>query len=68
MVRNFNGDMAKLEQVGLYFYALRKDGEHGAASLWSRVDREGKLQPARYVVNDSGQSRFAEAGYLYEKK
>jgi N4-(beta-N-acetylglucosaminyl)-L-asparaginase len=68
VVRNFNSDMAKLEQVRLNFYALRKDGEHGAASLWRHADRDGKPQPARYVVNDSGQSRFVEAGFLYEKK
>ncbi len=68
VARNFNNDKNKLAQVSLSFYALRKDGEHGGASLWSRVDREGKLQPARYVVNDNGTSRFAEVAYLYEKK
>jgi N4-(beta-N-acetylglucosaminyl)-L-asparaginase len=67
IARNFNDDRAKLGEFSIYFYALRKDGEHGAASLWSRVDREGKLQPPRYVVNDSGQSRFADAGYLFER-
>jgi len=66
--RNFNHDTAKLAQFNLYFYALRKDGEHGAASLWSRLDREGRLQPARYVVNDNGTSRIAEARYLLERK
>src|SRR5262249_31312168 len=68
VVRNFNNDKNKLAQVSLNFYALRKDGEHGGASLWSRIDRDGKLQPARYVVNDNGTSRYAEAAYLYEKK
>ena len=68
VARNFNNDMGKLAQVGLYFYALRKDGMHGGASLWSRVDRDGRLQPARYVVNDSGESRYAEAAHLFERK
>jgi N4-(beta-N-acetylglucosaminyl)-L-asparaginase len=67
VARNFNQDRAKLAEVGLYFYALRKDGEHGAASLWNRVDRDGREQPPRYVVNDSGQSRFADAAYLLTK-
>jgi N4-(beta-N-acetylglucosaminyl)-L-asparaginase len=68
VARNFNGDKAKLAQFNLNFYALRKDGEHGAASLWSRLERDGRLQPARYVVNDSGQSRSADAAHLFERK
>ncbi len=68
VVRNFNKDMTKLAQVGLNFYALRKDGEHGGAGLWSRQDREGRLQPPRYVVNDNGTSRTVEAAYLLERK
>ncbi len=68
VARNFNNDMTKLALVSLNFYALRKDGEHGGASLWSRVDRDGKLQPPRYVVNDSGASRFADAAYLFDKR
>jgi N4-(beta-N-acetylglucosaminyl)-L-asparaginase len=33
--RNFNNDEKRLAQVDLDFYALRKDGEYAAASLWS---------------------------------
>jgi hypothetical protein len=55
-------------EFDLYFYALRKDGEHGGASLWSRVDHEGTLRPARYVVNDDGTSRAVEAAHLLEKR
>jgi len=68
VVRNFNDDRKKLAEVSLYFYALRKDGEHGAAALWSRVDRDGRMQAPRYVVNDGGASRFADAAYLLERK
>ncbi|HYM09245.1 MAG TPA: N(4)-(beta-N-acetylglucosaminyl)-L-asparaginase [Bryobacterales bacterium] len=68
VARNFNNDRTRLEQFDLYFYALRKDGEHGAASLWSRVDHEGTLRPARYVVNDDGTSRMVEAAHLLEKR
>jgi N4-(beta-N-acetylglucosaminyl)-L-asparaginase len=63
VARNFNNDRKKLEQVRLYFYALRKDGEHAGASLWKQADRQGR--PARYVVNDDGVSRFVEAAYLF---
>ena len=68
VVRNFNNDRAKLAEVSLSFYALRKDGEHAGASLWSRVDREGRMVGPRYVVNDSGASRFVDSVYLMEKK
>jgi N4-(beta-N-acetylglucosaminyl)-L-asparaginase len=68
VARNFNNDMRKLAQFHIYFYALRNDGEHAAASLWNRVERQGQWQPARYVVNDSGTSRLVDAAYLFERK
>jgi N4-(beta-N-acetylglucosaminyl)-L-asparaginase len=58
VARNYNNDRSKLEQFSLSFYALRKDGEHGAASLWNG---------GRYVVNDSGESRFVAAAHLLQK-
>ena len=51
----------------LEFYALRRDGEHGGASLGKEIDWDGQIMPARHVVNDNGASRFAEVGYLLEK-
>ncbi len=68
VARNFNNDQKKLMAVSLNFYALRKDGEHAGASLWSRVDRDGRIQPARYIVNDNGTSRPVESAYLLERK
>jgi N4-(beta-N-acetylglucosaminyl)-L-asparaginase len=68
VARNFNNDEQKLRQFHLYFYALRKDGEHAGASLWNRVDRQGAPQPARYVVNDSGASRLVDAAFLLERR
>ncbi len=66
--RNYNHDLKRLAAMQLLFYALRKDGESGAASLWSQRSREGKLVPARYVVNDGPASRHVEAAFLYERK
>ena len=41
------------------FYALRKDGAHGSASIWSG---------GKYAVNDgSGASRLLESAYLYKR-
>jgi N4-(beta-N-acetylglucosaminyl)-L-asparaginase len=68
VARNFNRDRGKLQQFNLYFYALRNDGEHGAASLWNRVEREGRWEPPRYVVNDGGRSRVLETAHLLERQ
>jgi N4-(beta-N-acetylglucosaminyl)-L-asparaginase len=61
IVRNYNNDRTKLDQFDINFYALRKDGTHGAAALWNR-----KKEPARYAVNDGGDSRLEPCVYLFE--
>jgi len=69
VARNFDNDMERLEKVGLNFYALRKDGEYAAASLWNGEVHAGKLRPARFAVNDgSGPSRLEASAYLFERK
>jgi N4-(beta-N-acetylglucosaminyl)-L-asparaginase len=40
-------------------YCLRKDGLHGAASLWS-----GK----KYAVRDAAEARLSDAAYVFEKR
>jgi len=59
VVRNFDGDMARLGQFHLLFYALRRDGNYGAASLWS-----GR----RFAVNGDGESRLEPCAHLLEKR
>ena|SRR6185312_9645777 len=60
--RNYNDDKNKLAKLGIYFYALRKDGEHAAGSLWSDADGH----PV-YTVNDGGESRHEDCVFLYRK-
>ena len=67
VARNFNNDRPRLAQFGLDFYALRKDGDYGAASLWSGRSREGKIVPSRFTVNDGAESRLEASAYLYER-
>ena len=62
--RNYNDDKARLT-FGLNFYALRKDGEYGAASLWSHSGTGTKRRRRRFVVNDGSGSRHLEMAYLY---
>jgi N4-(beta-N-acetylglucosaminyl)-L-asparaginase len=64
--RNFNDDRARLDQIQLSFYALRKDGKYGAANLWGYRKSGGELKRGQYVVNDGSGSRHADVAYLYE--
>ena len=61
VARNFGGNMTKLAQFDLKFYALRKDGAYAGASLWSGTLREGRVVPSQFAVNDGGTSRHEPA-------
>jgi N4-(beta-N-acetylglucosaminyl)-L-asparaginase len=60
--RNYNDDKAKLDKLDIEFYALRKDGEHAAGSLWS-----SHASYKTYSVNDGGESRHEPCVFLYGK-
>jgi N4-(beta-N-acetylglucosaminyl)-L-asparaginase len=60
IARNFNNDKNWLSSVDIQFYALRKDGEYAAVTLWKRPT------PARFTVNDGGQSRYENCVWLLE--
>ena len=62
--RNYNDDMAKIEQFDIFFHALRKDGDFAAASMWS--SEEGVKRD--FAVNTGGKSRHEKAAFLYSRK
>jgi N4-(beta-N-acetylglucosaminyl)-L-asparaginase len=62
VIRNFNNDKTRLAKFGLNFYALRKDGAYGAASLW-----KGKGRGATFAVNDGGESRLEPCAVALEE-
>lgn len=68
VARNFDNDVRRLAQFDLTFYALRKDGEYGSASLWNGTLRAGKLLPRRFAVNDGAGSRLEPCAFLLERK
>jgi len=49
IVRNYNGDMERLNFVDMTYYILRKDGAYAGVSLWENSE-VGK--PHRIVVHD----------------
>lgn len=62
--RNYNDDMDKVSQFNIFFYALRKDGDFAAASMWSNNDGSKR----DFAVNTGGKSRHEKASFLYSKK
>src|SRR5262249_33796496 len=52
VVTNYRGDMKKLKQFSIIFYALNKAGEYGAAGLWGSRIIEDKMRRLQYVVHD----------------
>ena len=54
VVHNYAFDKSRLKMFDLQYYAINKNGEHGAASLWSS-DASGN--PISYAVHDGTQAR-----------
>ena len=68
VARNFDNDATRLAVIDINFYALRKDGVYGAATLWSHYDRRGKLSPKQFSVNDGAESRLEPCAWLLERR
>jgi N4-(beta-N-acetylglucosaminyl)-L-asparaginase len=62
IARNYDGDLVRLARFDIRFYALRKDGQHGAGYLWRPASGTG------YAVNEGGENRRAAAAYLLDRK
>jgi len=65
VARNYNNDKKKLGTFHLYFYALNKDGQHGAASLWRNGYEPGKH--AMYAVHDGAESKLVECAPYFDE-
>jgi N4-(beta-N-acetylglucosaminyl)-L-asparaginase len=58
VAHNYKKDKKKLATFHIFFYAINKDGMHGAASLWrSGYDKD---KHAVYAVHDGTQARLLE--------
>ncbi len=68
IARNYGNDEARLAKFGITFYALRKDGAYGSASLWNGSLRRGQLRVQQFAVNDGGQSKQETCAFLFERK
>ncbi len=62
IVRNYNGDMAKIRLLDMEYYIVRKDGAYAGCSLWS-TGATGK--PRVFAVHD-GEYRVEKCAALLE--
>jgi N4-(beta-N-acetylglucosaminyl)-L-asparaginase len=58
IARNYNNDKKRLATFHIFFYALNKDGVHGAASLWQNAYDKGHR--ATYAVHDGTEARLVD--------
>jgi N4-(beta-N-acetylglucosaminyl)-L-asparaginase len=65
IARNYNNDKKKLSTFHIFFYALNKDGVHGAASLWRNHYEE--KEHSVYAVHDGKQARLAECKPFFDE-
>ena len=65
VVRNYNGDKKKLGTFQLSYYALNKDGEYGAASLWKSAHEPNKV--AHFAVHDGTEARLELCKNFYDE-
>jgi N4-(beta-N-acetylglucosaminyl)-L-asparaginase len=68
IARNYGNDEARLAKFDIAFYALRKDGVYGSASLWNGSFRGGKFRPRQFAVNSGDTSRLETSAFLLERK
>jgi N4-(beta-N-acetylglucosaminyl)-L-asparaginase len=65
VARNYNNDKKKLGTFHIYFYAINKDGQHGAASLWRNGYEPSKH--AMYAVHDGTESKLVECAPYFDE-
>jgi N4-(beta-N-acetylglucosaminyl)-L-asparaginase len=65
VAHNYKNDKRKLGTFHIYFYAINKDGGHGAASLW-RNGYEPKKQ-ASYAVHDGTAARLEDCKPFFDE-
>jgi N4-(beta-N-acetylglucosaminyl)-L-asparaginase len=65
VAHNYSNDKTKLRTFHIFFYALNKDGQHGAASLWR--NHYSEPQHAVYAVHDGTQARLVECKPFFDE-
>src|ERR1700747_1770051 len=64
VAHNYKNDKKKLATFHIFFYALNKDGLHGAASLWRNT--YNRSHHAAYAVHDGTEARLVDCAPLFD--
>jgi N4-(beta-N-acetylglucosaminyl)-L-asparaginase len=64
VAHNYKNDKKRLATFHIFFYAINKDGVHGAASLWRNT--YDRTKHATYAVHDGTQARLMDCAPLFE--
>src|SRR6202047_712091 len=65
VAHNYNSDKKKLSTFHIFFYALNKDGVHGAASLWRNA--YNKDHRATYAVHDGTEAKLVDCKPYFDE-
>jgi N4-(beta-N-acetylglucosaminyl)-L-asparaginase len=65
IARHYKNDKKRLGTFHIYFYALNKDGVHGAASLWRNGYEPAKR--AKYAVHDGTESKLVDCAAYFDE-
>jgi N4-(beta-N-acetylglucosaminyl)-L-asparaginase len=65
IAHNYKNDKKKLTTFHIYFYAINKDGAHGAASLWRNGYEPSKQ--ASYAVHDGTEAHLVPCKPFFEE-
>jgi N4-(beta-N-acetylglucosaminyl)-L-asparaginase len=65
VAHNYKNDKKKLSTFHIFFYALNKDGVHGAAALW-RTTYDGKRH-ATYAVHEGTEARLVDCAAYFDE-
>jgi N4-(beta-N-acetylglucosaminyl)-L-asparaginase len=66
VARNYKNDKKRLTTFHIFFYAINKDGVHGAASLWRNTYDHTKH--SSYAVHDGTQARLIDCAPFFEEE
>jgi N4-(beta-N-acetylglucosaminyl)-L-asparaginase len=65
VAHNYKNDKKKMSTFHIFFYAINKDGMHGAGSMWRTGYDKGKH--AVYAVHDGTQARLVETKPFFDE-
>jgi N4-(beta-N-acetylglucosaminyl)-L-asparaginase len=64
IAHNYKNDKKKLSTFHIFFYAINKDGVHGAASLWKNTYDRSKH--STYAVHDGTEAKLMDCAPLFD--